>query len=344
MPVFDEFRNIFKAMRVYLLGRGFLSLLVMGTAFAVGAASPLVLGLVAAGGLALSAGVRLYSQALYEDDMADLYREDIAKHLHMDPRAVTRTHLKIAARENEVIDQALTRQRHINIVSFATSALAAAATFGLLMFGLAGTVSSFFATSFPSLAGINFGFMGFADFTAAKLLQLTSVGIVSGFTSLVLHNGLEEAIGYGTGLSKAVAHDLIAAMDFDIKRGRTISPEQVYGVLVAENPELATRIKRQFGEAYDSMKPNEQTQVLAALNVQNDMKEIAGFITRREVPAGRLAYMMHYARPEKKREDAPVEIAPTRGKFVERLNLVPREATRFADQIAASREPALMAR
>lgn len=328
MPLLDEFGSIFKTMRMYLFGRGLLSLLVIGTTMAMGTASLAIPALVAVGGLALSAITRLYSQRIYEDEMADLYREDVAQHLGMDPRTVTREHLKIAARENEVIEQALARQRRINIVSFATSALAAAASFGLLMFGLAGQVSDFFAQHFST--------------TLAPIFQYTSVGIVSGISSLVLHNGLEEAIGYGTCLSKAAAHDLIMAMDRDVKRGRSITPEQVYAVLVAENPALDEQIAARFKVPYHQMKPHEQHEVLTRFGITADMAEIAGFINRHEIPPGRLAYMMHDARPGKHSVTFASESAdvPKRGGFVDRLGLAEREnapGTSHAARVDASR-------
>lgn len=334
MPIWDEFSGFFKTMRVYLLGRGLLSLAVLATTMGAAALgfSPFIPALVVAiGGGILNAGMRVHSQALYENSMIDLYREDIAIHLGIAPEQVTRAHLKEAARENEVIAQALTRQRRINIVSFSTSALAATVTLGLLYFGLSESVGQTITEFFGKY------FKGAADFA-----RYASVGIVSGTSSLILHNGLEEAIGHGTGLSKAVAHDLIAAMDRDIKRGRSISPEQVYGVLVAEDPTLKQSIATRFGERFDKMLPLEQRATMDALGVTADMTEIANIITQGKVPPGRLAYMIHYSHPTKKAQAAAQEPVPTRSNHVERLGLTPRdEARSHVERLAQQQTPAL---
>jgi hypothetical protein len=318
MPVFDEMGDFLKTLRVYLLGRGLMSLVVMLSVMGLKAAGAPIAGaaLIIAGGAAVvSAGMRIYSEMQYESRMTDLYRDDIAKHLGIAPEQVTRTHLRYAARENEVISQALNRQRRLNIVSFATTALAAAATFSLISFGLAGDVAKFFVDTFGESWG--------------KPLNFISAGIVSGFSSLILHNGLEEAIGYGSGWNKAVAHDLIVAMSRDVKRGKTVTPEQVYAVIVARSEPLQAAIKREFKEPYDHMKEGEQRKVLQRFGVAAEMQQIAEYITRGEISPGRLAYMMQYADPKPRLavEEQPAPV-PTRARttsFVERMGLAPRE-------------------
>lgn len=337
MSILEEFGDFFKTLRVYLMGRGVLSLMVMGSFMAAtaiwGAGSMMLPALViATGGLALSAGVRLYSQRLYEDGMVDLYREDVAKHLGIDPQEVTRGDLKRAAEENDVIAQALARQRRINWVSFATSALAAAATFGMLYMGLAGEVSKSITEFFSHFD------------SAATVARYASVGLVSGISGLILHNGLEEVIGYGSGLSKAAAHDLIVEMERDVRRGKTITPEQVYAVIVAENPAIQARIKQEFKEPYESMNIREQREVLATYGLKTDMEEIAGFINRHEVRPGRLAYMMHYAQP-KRTSSSEIAITPTseiaRGSFVERYaNTREQRAPGYQERLLTERHRA----
>ncbi len=331
MSILEEFGDFFKTLGVYLMGRGFLSTLLIATTAIAGTIGLPYMTLIAVGGLAISAGVRLYSQRLYEDGMVDLYRDDIAKHLGINPQEVTRTDLKRAAEENDVIAQALARQRRINWVSFATSALAAAATFGLLVYGVNDVFREPLTAFFTEY---------FAD--AAKVAQVISIALVSGTSSLILHNGLEEAIGHGTGWSKVAAHDLIVEMERDIKRGKTITPEQVYGVIVAENPAIQARIKQEFKEPYESMNIREQQKVLVNYGLKQDMEEIAGFINRHEVRPGRLAYMMQYAQP--KRVSAPQETAApapahVHGSFVERYASRPAERhSGYREQVMARRD------
>ena len=328
MHIWDEMGNFLKTMRVYLLGRGFLSLTVFGASI-VAPGSFVIPALIACGGLALSAMRRTYTQMLYEDQMADLYREDIAQHLGIAPQEVTRTHLKIAAQENEVIGQAIARQRRISIVSFFTSAIAAATTFGLIYFALA-----------PEWIGEKLaGFFDVQSFgKMADFLRYASVGIVSGMSSLILHDGLEAAIGKGSGLNLAAAHDLIARMDRDVHRGRTISAEQVYGVLVAKDKQLDAAIRTQFHESFHAMNPTEQRRVLTTLGIAEEMDKVAGMITKGELPAGHLAYMIEDALRTYRPRETAATTAPVRGQFVERLGLAPRADVSHVERVNASRQ------
>lgn len=359
MFIFDGMESFLHTMRVYLFGRGLLTLGILAASFIGSAwASPIIPALViAVGGAALSAVLRLTAQGRYQDKMVDLYRDDIAHDLGIAPQSVTREHLKVAAQDNDVIAQALTRQRRISIISFATSALAGAVTLGLLYFALppgatavaenpiAHAITEFFKTHFTS---------------AANFLQYLSVGIISGTSSLILHDGLEAAIGIGSGVSKAAAHDLILQIDREMKQGRSISPEQVYSVLVAGDPNLEAAILRQFGETYRQMKPEDQRKVLATIGVSNEMQQLATGITQGTVHPGHLAYMIGEAGRDRRvaaaAQGIPAPVlqpvatpapapAPAPSNFVERLNLAPTEATghvaRLANERAMVREPAL---
>lgn len=284
MRLFDTIGDTLRMLKVYLLGRGLLSL---GVIAAAGVASAFGMGIlipsavVAFGGVALKAVTRWQQQSIYEDNMVGLYREDIATSLGIAPEEVNRTHLKEAAKSNDVIDQALKRQRHLSMVSFATSALAGVATFGLLNMGILEVGKEFFS-----------GLMGQE---AGNVTRFISMGTVAGISSLVLHNGLDSAIAYKTGLGKAAAHDRILEMDHDVRRGRSVSKEQVYGVIVAGNPELQAAIAQQFGRAYASMKPMQQSEVLEKIGVAQEMLHIAMDINAHRVKPGHLAYLMNEA-------------------------------------------------
>lgn len=346
LPFIENEKNFFSRMRVYLFGRGLLSLGVMAagmTTALLGGPLAIPALVIAVGGATLSAVNQLYAQRLYEQDMIALYRDDIASHLRIAPESVTRAHLKIAAENNEIIAQALTRQRRKNIVGFATTALAATVTLGILLLGLpAGAdsmASNHIAQSITDFFSRTFGK------TAASFLQYLSVGIISGTSSLLLNDGLRLAIGAGTGLSKAAAHDLIVTMVHDVRRGHVISPEQVYGVLVAGDHALQKVIHDQFGKSYASMNNLERSAVLMRISVAEEMKSLAVSINRGQVPPGHLAYMICDARcaprsiekPQRAPAMEPV-LQPVRSDFVERLGLAPRaQAASFADRVEGSR-------
>ena len=277
----NDFGKFVDKMRVYLFGRGIISLGVILATFALPALgfqlTFLPALIIAGGGAALNSLLRLHDQGVYEQEMVDLYRNDIARHVGKAPEEVSRADLKEAALHNDVIDQALKRQRQKNIVGFATSALAGLTTFGLLYVGLAGTVTTFFQEHFTH--------------TVANVLQYASAGVVSSISGLIVHDGLEAAIGVSAGLYKAGAHDRIMEMERDVARGISITPEQVYGVLVASDAALAQRIRDAHNEPYNRMNTQRQHKVLQDSGAAQDMMTLAVAINAGRIRPGHLAYI-----------------------------------------------------
>jgi hypothetical protein len=261
--------------------------------------------------------------------------------LHIAPQEVGRAELRLAAQENEIIAQALTRQRRKTFVSIATSALASVVTLGLIYFALdpnaGGLTQNKVADALTSF---------FSHFDGvANLVKYVSIGIISGASGLVVHDGLEAAIGVGSGVSKAAAHDLIAAMQHDLTRGRSISATQVYAVLVAGDPALQRAIKTQFGHSYNHMADSERRPVLAKVGVTEEMQQLARAISSGAIQPGHLAYMIGETRGSSKQvaaaaPEASNEIAlpqPAQAAFVEKLGLAPRGDASFAARVDASR-------
>jgi hypothetical protein len=336
MPLMKEFSNAFRTMRVYLMGRGLLSLGVIGASLA-GAAFPTVTILslapalvLAIGGAALSGFMRLHAQAKYENNMVDLYRDDIAEQLGKAPEEVTRSDLKEAAKSNDIIDQALKRQSRRNTIGFVTTALAAIATFGLITTIAPAALSSWMITTFA------------LDGVVAKTISFASTGFVAAVAGLVVQDGLEAVIGKGTGLSKAAAHDLIFSMQRDVARGKSVTPEQAYGVLVAGDFNLQAAIARQFRKPYNAMNTREQRNVLKQVGVVREMQVIAADINSGAIEPGHLAFIIgdakHMNMTEATRDEEPV-----RSSHVEKLRLQERANGTFTERVSASRSGAEIA-
>ncbi len=272
-----------RVMKAFLLGRGLLTLGVIGTwaiANAIGVGVLVPAAIAAIGGLAFSGFMRITNQAVYEDQMVNMYRDGIAQQLGIDPKDVTRANLRDAAKHNDVIDQALQRQSHKSWISFGTSALAAAATVGLIALGAPQAIAGLFGSG-----------------TAGTALGYASFGIVSTISSLIVHDGLQTFIGHKTGVSKAAAHDRIFEMERGLARGWGVSKEQVYGALVAGNTSLQATIAQEFGKPFASMRPSEQGDVLDKIGVADEMLAIAAEINAGRMRPSNLAFMMNEAMP-----------------------------------------------
>ncbi|MFM9889102.1 MAG: hypothetical protein ACKVOE_00445 [Rickettsiales bacterium] len=328
MPFVDDIGGFLRWLKAYALGRGLLStatLVATGISAALGFGIIIPAAVVAGGGAVLSIFSRMTRQSIYEDQMVELYRDDIALELGKAPADITRADLKEAAKSNEVLEQALERQKSKTRISIGTALLSAATTFGLVyFFGAAGGLHDM------AVGALGKGF-GFAA-------NLVGIGTVSGLTNLVLHDGLQAAIGYKTGVSKAAAHDMILAITYNLQRGHGVSATQVYGVLVAGDPALRRRIAQQFGRDYASLPPSVQSKVLEKIGVDEVMQQLADDINHGASP-GHLAYLIgetfHAARPVASNDEEP-----TRTSFVERLGLAPRHATTHAERTDAARSNA----
>lgn len=315
-----------RQMRVYLFGKGFMHLAVLG-AGAVAALNPalsFVLPIVAIGGVALTVVNRLYRETLYQQQMVDLYRGDIAEQLGIAPEEVTRAHLKEAAKNNDIIDQALTRQRHKTWLAIGASVLASSVTFGL--------VSVFGADSWLRTAAQGVFNSGWA----ASAANFIGIGTVSAISSLFLNTGLQEVVEATTPLGKAAAHDRILEMEYSLSRGKAISAEQVYGVLVAADPNLQRVIQRQFHKPYAHMNAREQTQLLATTGTAPEMLAVAQQINSGQLRPGQLAsYVSGTARVEQPVHQ-PAHHTP-HGSFVEKLGLAPKAAISHRERVDAQR-------
>lgn len=331
MRLFDQFGDYLKALRVHLFGRGALSLVVLAAGALGGPTAALVAVI---GGVGLTVVNRLYRERLYEDGMVELYRDDLAAQFGIAPDQVTRGHLKEAAKSNDVIDQALQRQRQKTWLAVGTAAAAGFVAYGLLtnVFGIGAATAGWLQEALGPTMG--------------QAANLIGIGAVAGTSSMVVSQGLRGVVRANTMLGKAAAHDRILEMEFDVRRGRGVSKEQVYGVMVAADAGLQQAIIHRFGKRYRHMHPHEKSVVLQDIGVAADMQAVADQINRGEIRPGRLAYMLqdatNFARTPRPvpTEEAALEDAPERSNFVEKLGLASREQASFREQLATERASA----
>lgn len=342
MPFVDDILSFLSRNRGYFLGKALLAATVAGASSLFGVSVLIPAMVIVGGGLALRTYHRFTEISHYKQQMVDLYREDIAAQLGIAPEMVGVENLKEAAKGNDVIAQALARQRTKNFIELGTSLLSAAVTFGLLSsFGDTSQFKEFI------LKDLKLGtFLG----DAASFIGLSTVGSISG---LIFHDALGLAIGAKTGTIKAAAHDLILEMENNLRHGRPISREQVYGVLVAGNPQLQEAISLRFHKSYSWMNAAEQSRVLHILGIAESLDNLAQQINRGEIRPGRLAYLMDdHALSSTRRVErstgelalASSEVAPAADistrearSFVERVGPRPEGQSSFAERVSSAR-------
>lgn len=343
MPFVDDILSFLSRNRGYFLGKALLAATVAGASSLFGVSILVPAMLIVGGGLALRTYRRFTEISHYKQQMVDLYREDIAAQLGIAPEMVGVENLKEAAKGNDVIAQALARQRTKNFIELGTSLLAATVTFGLLFsFGDTGQFHDFIRND-----------LGLSNFlgSAVNFIGLSTVGGISG---LIFHDALGLAIGAKTGTIKAAAHDLILEMENNLRHGRPISREQVYGVLVAANPQLQEAITTRFQKSYSWMNAAEQSRVLHILGIADTLDNLAQQVNRGEIRPGRLAYLMDdHALSSTRRVElsrgelthASTDISPAADistseprSFVERVGPRPQGQSSFVERVSSARE------
>lgn len=328
MRLFDDIGDFLKALRVHLFGKGIMTLAVLAASFAAPLLGSWVLPMVAIGGVVLTAVNRFYREGLYQDRMVNLYRDDIARELGIQPEEVTRAHLKEAAKTNDVIDQALTRMHHKTWMAIGTAVLASTVTW-LLVGGIG--MEKIQAVAHDLLGGIGGN-------TLAGLASYIGVTTVSATSSLVLKDGLRLAL-IANPKHSGCAHDHIVDMQQDIAHGRAVTKEQVYSIIVDANPQVRTTITKRYRESFDHMTPAERNSVLQEIGLGSQMQNLADQINRGALKPAQLAYLVDDAIHPDRRPDvpAPEQREEARGSFVDRLRVAPRAEQSYREQVNAQR-------
>ena len=285
--------------------------------------------IVAASGAVLFNGLsRLGEQRAYENDMLNLYRNEIAHDLGRNPRGLTRDDLYEAAKTNDVLGQALRRQQHKTNIAVASELVAAIVTVASV--GIFGAVNLLKSGITKTLGNFATYFIG--------------VGTVSTLSTLFVQNGVDMLIGHVTGVSKAGAHDRIMELQRGLEKGIAATPEKTYGVLVAGEPQLAAIIAKQFHKPYSKMTPVQQQVVIERMGVSDAIRDLTQQINDGSTTPGKLAFLMgeehHLLRKAVKEHATETHTKPEHvsGKgFVERLGLLSCEHASHRSQVEASR-------
>lgn len=304
-----------RQLKVFVFGKGLLS---FATFIAAGIGAATGFGLMpaaiiaAAGGAAFTAVRRFHQQGIYEEKMVEVYRDRIAEQLGIAPEDVTRAHLREVAPVNPVIAEALNQQHKKTILTIGTSILAGIVSVGLLFtFGM----HALQGLATESLTGM-----------LAPVAKFVGIGTISALCGLVVHDGLDAIIGYSSGISRANTHDRIMSLHSRLKRGKAISREEVYSVLVASNPTLDQTIRDRFGKHYQEMNPAEQSRVLRYLGVEKQMDALTESMMQGKIAPAQLADAAVGKTPASAETLPTVDTSPTIS-FVDRLGLAPRSAS-----------------
>lgn len=197
------------------------------------------------------------------------------------PEAITDQDLVLASRDNATFKEALVqkkKERDWGIGISVTSSVASAAVFfwppvkeALHEVGAAAAN----ALGAPLLANPLFflaaGVLGFAIYTPIK-------------------TGMHYVAEKMFGLEKETAADRIHDIRRDREYGRTISQEQVLGVVIDAQPGLDEMIKAEFGRKFEHLRARDRREVLQLIGPQMNLEYYTTAINRGEMRPEELAY------------------------------------------------------
>lgn len=293
-------QSFVRNLGVYLTGKGIVTTGAIAAGFFAGAGSMLPMLLVLGGGAIISGYLRLRDMRFNQDEMARIYRNDIADQLGIDPKEVTRAHVHQLAfgdeekgiAPNPVLREEVNREWNKTWLKFGTSLVAATASFLLVMLGVPALAESSILAPLGSTLG--------------EWMGKASVALVTGATGLVLNNGLDIGVQVATTLGKQTIHDRIARLDRDIARGSQVSPERVFAVFVASSPRLESSIIAQYGKRYDVLPVADQIHLIEAFGAKESMNQLASALNAKRFSAGSLAFVVAGQR------SFPVDVATVR--------------------------------
>jgi hypothetical protein len=338
--IYNDARGMLVNLRGYLFGRGIVSTIAM----AVGALSSGIFGATATaltpafavalvGGVVLSGFMRVREMQRNQDKMADIYRDEIADQLGIAPQQVTRAHVHLMAygderrgiASNAIVREEIEREWSKTWLRFATSTLAAMTSFAVISFGLGlPQVTETLAQLVP--AGVQSFFP-----SINPILATASVGLVSGFTGLLVNRGLDIGVQRSTTLGNLTLHDRIAKLDRDITRARTVTKEQVFALFVAANPVLSERISQRFGRSYDLLPQAQKSAIIVKAGSAQQMQAIANDLNQGNIRAGTVAFIVSGQHTV----ENPAQLRDSNESVVREP-----EKTRFAERFSASNQTA----
>lgn len=296
MNLLDDLYHFAKNRLIYMTGRGVIGLGMMtgGVLLGLGSAVP---ASVALGIVGVTAGLQSLityrEQRFNEDKLVNFYRDEVATTLGIDPESVSIDQLKLVAKgsynrgveEHPTIEQALTRIREQHMMNFITTGFAGLATASVLMVGQIGNAVGEFLSGIYDVTPLDGTFFDPGNATA-----VAGTMFVSG-TGMGMLNKLFDRIGARiTGLDKPTAHEQILTISKEIGKGKSISRQQVFGVVVSANRMLDNSIEERFGEHYARLSDSEKAQALQEYGHKYPLEQWTKDINNRQIKPQELAY------------------------------------------------------
>lgn len=274
----DDLKHYAKYAGMWLTTRGVLTLAVITATAGLGMSgyiAPLIT-------LPIGLGAAMYMHNdrtnYLKTRTKNAYKLEVAATLGIDPRAVTVADLERVAKGDSAAglpgNAILKEQLDCIDTHHRVSLFSNVAAIGL-------AIATFAAITVGGLEHVIQGWQNFiqplTDMLPIRDATAFAAGTIASGITLSSDFALNALGKHLTGLNEPTTYDYIQDLKKQLRNGHALKPEQVLEVFVRRDPDLAARIRQDFGADYAHLPAEEKTMVLNGLK----QKELLEAITRK---------------------------------------------------------------
>lgn len=162
----------------------------------------------------------------------------------------------------------------------------AAVAFGAIWFGFSHFEASFIEAGNSTkefVSSLGLGSWG------ANIPAMTAAGVISLISDTAFTVIGERVLG----LNKDTVYDMVQTLKKEMRNGRMVTEEKVFGIVLAANPGFAESIQEKYGQTFDKLPAKYQKEIINAFNQSYPIKQITEEIDSGARRANELAFFAY---------------------------------------------------
>lgn len=168
-------------------------------------------------------------------------------------------------------------KRFLSLIGHVVGAVVA---FGAIWFGFSHFEQTFIDAGNAVVNTIGYG---------KNLPAMATAGVISLMADTIFTVVGERMLG----LNKDTVYDMVQTLKKEMRNGRMITEEKVFGIVLAANPGFAEGIKEKYGQTFDKLPQNYQKEIISAFNQAYPIKKITEEIDSGARNANELAFFAY---------------------------------------------------
>ncbi|MFO1241634.1 MAG: hypothetical protein U1E36_00280 [Rickettsiales bacterium] len=231
-------------------------------------------------GLAFATYVSYSESKMEKRRMTNAYRHEIAELTGKPWKEVSVTDLETLAKGDHeehispvhVFEEKLDRNRNKRFLSLMGHIAGAAVAFGAIWFGFEHFNSSFESMG-TAVKDFFTNWIGTESF-GKNLPVMASAGLISLAGDIAFTLTGERILGY----DKPTVYDQVQHIKHDMRLGRVLTEEKVFGVVLAANPGFSKGIEERYGQPFEKLPAKYQQEIINAFDQTYPIKRLTAEI------------------------------------------------------------------